>query len=249
MNQLSKAPEVDGESGESVNANVTHMLEALPVSTDYFRVGTPVQLTVHERRQVMSEYSVILGYRAARFFLVELPLHDGRAMVIKPGTSVRVRYLLDGRLLGFSTETLKVQASPERLMFLRYPGRIEQLALRRHERVRVRLPTLMRLDDVDSAIDAETRDLSLSGCGLVVSADGRRLTPGAGLTVYFRTPGTAEMLKARAWTRMVKERRDGTAWVGCEFDFRPGEEETKTMVERVVLARTGMMSTSDLELE
>lgn len=221
--------------------------ESVPVSTEYFRIGTPIQLTVSQKGQVRSAYSILLGYRATRFLLTELPALDGRALAITPGTPLRVRYLLEGRLLGFSTESLKVQFTPERLMFITYPQRVDQLALRKHERVRVSLPTYVRAGDDPRQIPAETRDLSISGCGVIFGPEGKTLQRGTPLTVYFRTPGDAGLFKARAWARTVKSRRDGNTWVGCEFDFLPGEEETKTMIERMVLARTGMMSTSDLD--
>lgn len=221
--------------------------ESVPVSTEYFRVGTPLQLTVSQKGQVRSAYSVLLGYRAGRFLLVELPSVGGRALVITSESAVRVRYLLEGRLLGFSCESLKVQFSPEKLLFLNYPRRVDQLALRRHERVRVSVPTLLRIGDAPQQLKAETRDLSVSGCGVLMPHDGVDLQTGVKLTLYLQPRGDSTLYKARAWVRTVKARRDGAVWLGCEFDFKPGEEETRTMVERMVLARTGMMSTSDLD--
>ena len=223
--------------------------ESVPVSTDYFRVGTPVQLTVSMKGQMRSAYSVLLGFRSGRFLLVELPSVEGRALVITQSSPVRVRYLLDGRLLGFSCESLKVQFTPEKLIFLNYPSRVDQLALRKHERVRVSLPTLVRIGDDPTQFSAETRDLSVSGCGLSVESGAPPVKKGMRLTIYFKPPGETSLFKARAWTRVVKKQKDGGLWLGSEFDFRPGEEETKLMVERTVLARTGMMSTSDLDPE
>ena len=225
-----------------------HNAETIPVSTEYFRVGTPMQLTVNEKGQVQQEYSVLLGYRAGRFLLVELPKVGAHAMVITPNTEVRIRYMIDGHLLGFSSKSKKVQFEPERLLFLSYPSRVDHLALRRHERVRVTLPTLVRAGNDPSQLNAETRDISISGCGLMFPPDVEGLEKGLRMTLYFRLPGDDTLYKARAWSRVVKKRKDGT-WMGCEFDFRPGEEETRTMVERMVLARTGMMSTSDLAVE
>ena len=224
-----------------------HSAESVPVSADYFKVGTSVQLTVNQKSQVASAYSVLLGYRAGRFLLVELPSVDGRALVVTPESQVRVRYLLDGRLLGFSCSSIRVQFSPEKLMFLTYPKRVDQLALRRHERVRVSLPTLVRVGDDPDQHTVETRDVSLSGCGIVFGPEVGTVDRETKLTLYFKTPQDQTLYKARAWVRTVKARRDGSFWVGCEFEFRPGEEETQTMIQRLVLSRTGMLSTSDLD--
>ena len=221
-----------------------HNAESVPASSEYFRVGTPLQLSAQVKNNTVKQDSVLLGFRLGRFLLVELPTVDGRAMVIASGSEVRVRYLIDGRLLGFACEVLKVQFNPEKLVFLKYPRKVDQLALRRHERVRVNIQCLVRIGSDPSQVGAEAHDLSVSGCGILFPPNVEGLKKGVRLTVYFRIPGDEALYKGRAWTRLVKKRRDGL-WVGCEFDFRPGEEETKTMVERMVLARTGGIATSD----
>lgn len=122
-----------------------------------------------------------LGMSKGQYLIVRLPRIPGVNDHIYVEKKVTVRYVFQGNVYGFESEVLHSQASPFRLLFLRYPTTIEILNLRKCQRVDCYLPVKIGVGDEEggqySEFDAMMLNLSCGGCQVVVDAPGKQLPP------------------------------------------------------------------------
>ena len=82
-----------------------------------FAVDLAVQLALPGKKEAEQAFSRILGWKVGRFVLVELPSRDGRAVEVRTGATCVVRYMREGRVVGFATTISRVQFTPDALLF------------------------------------------------------------------------------------------------------------------------------------
>ena len=136
--------------------------------------GKIIDLQLGNSRLVRIKPSVI-GTDLGRYILVKFPSklnHSDYKDVLVSGGSVIVRYILEGlngECVAFSTTIQHVLTTPDRLIFLNYPTRIENRQLRTHQREKTYLPAQVSQNKIDdtltgNCIDGNIVDISARGC-------------------------------------------------------------------------------------
>lgn len=155
---------------------------------------------------------VVLRDIPARSGLMDFSLNYGEKVVL--------RYLHEGTATGFRSYVLNMAREPERLLFVAYPAEIQQLSLRRANRVRCTLPAQIAMDgDVITGVLA---DFSETGCQCVLRrsdvADLDDDVELIGLQVDVAAPGLdGEMLELSGTIqRVLKDER--RLRLGIRFD-------------------------------
>lgn len=209
--------------------------------TDLLRTKMILQLALPFQNKQTLCTTRLLGWSEGDFLLTELPYHEGRAIEFRPGILCVVRFVKSGRVFGFRTETIKGQFSPMPLLFLGFPTEIEELSLRRSPRVPVTLKaTLWPGDHPDALIMGVIKDISLSGCGIEVTAPSPRLVPEASVTLDVNLPGIGLPTKLAGVVRNIVSKpthgvtNPARIQVGIEFRFSPAEPQVAASVEQFV---------------
>jgi|GEM_PF-1232478 hypothetical protein len=117
--------------------------DAPPPVEDVLRVGTLVFLFTGQGPAERKYATHLLGWRAGRFLLVDLPHVDGRPVQLPEGAAAILRYVVDGEAYGLRTRVQRVQFRPAPLVFLEFPTEIENVPLRAEPRVPVRVPAVV----------------------------------------------------------------------------------------------------------
>lgn len=112
-----------------------------------FDLGT----TLHIERQI-GEKSVrgtskIIGAHDPRFLLIDMPFSFGKPMFSTAGDNCIVRFLHHGTLLGFWADVVKIHFDPFPIVLLEYPKEIEEMALRKHERLHCSIPAMLAVPE------------------------------------------------------------------------------------------------------
>ncbi|WP_027177628.1 PilZ domain-containing protein [Maridesulfovibrio bastinii] len=171
--------------------------------------------------------TVVLGGLHGKYIMLRYPVvHPNDKSLwteyLYSGNTATIRYIFDGVASGFKTELVKLINSPDKIIFLRYPKRVETYNLRRHQRVNCYLEATIAVKDQTST--AMIEDLSTSGCALSYLIEEGSLIPEIGDKVkvhcpYF-TDSEDELMPCKV-QRTTKDSRRAT--LGLTF-HRPSPE-------------------------
>jgi hypothetical protein len=190
-------------------------------------VGVLLQLMIPSNRDELQCCATLLGWKEPSFLISDLPFHNGRAVDFRTGTPCVVRYLISGKVVGYRSEIRKGQFSPEPLLFLSYPTRIEEILLRKHPRVPFSQPvSVTRAREhsgftspfPESPVIAVLHDLSVAGCRLAIAEPVAGLVPGAALKLEFDLPGIGHISHLTGVVKNLSP-RSRKLLVGLEFQF------------------------------
>ncbi|WP_415719778.1 PilZ domain-containing protein [Maridesulfovibrio sp.] len=127
--------------------------------------------------------TVVIGGDFIRSLIVKEPMvhHADKPLwseYLYPGNEVTIRYIYDGIASGFKTSVIRMISSPDRLLFLKYPKRIESYNLRRHKRVSCFMEA--QIANGENKNVAVMEDLSTSGCCISYITDSKMPDPEIG---------------------------------------------------------------------
>jgi hypothetical protein len=223
--------------------------------SQWLSVGLPLQLTLPGKRGQVQCPSTLLGWKVGAFLISELPFQEGRAVEFRSGAPCIVRSHLSGTMVGYRSEIRRGQFSPEPLLFLSFPTRIEQVVLRRHPRIRVSQPVSLMLVDAardpawPSPLTGMLQDLSVAGCRLTLLEPWRELPKGGELRLDFELPGVGTIVNLSGLVRNVVE-SPGRLVCGVEFQFgrteyvevRSWGATVRTAIEQFVAQRDPVLA-------
>lgn len=109
-----------------------------------------------------SFWSTLVGMRRGEYLICSGQLISGISTVLNKMDRTIVRYLYRGTVYGFKSTLLGVLDDPVQLFVLSYPGAVETVNLRAHERISCLIPATAELHG--SKIDGAVTDLSVDGC-------------------------------------------------------------------------------------
>jgi hypothetical protein len=193
----------------------------------WLRVGVTLQLTLFTSREEVHCSTTLLGWKQDKFVIAELPIHGGCRVDFHSGTPCLVRYFLCGRIVGYRSEVYHSQCSPEPLLFLGFPTRIEEILVRKHPRVRLSQPVAVTLWDSLAPRDHHPRpeavigvlhDLSVNGCQVVLTEMVTGLRRDAIVHLEFDLPGIGHIYDLTGIVKNVSQRGDRVV-AGLEFKF------------------------------
>ncbi|OEU66900.1 MAG: pilus assembly protein PilZ [Desulfovibrio sp. S3730MH75] len=135
--------------------------------------------------------SIVLGGYPSKYVLLKEPMvHPNDkanwSEYMYSGNEATVRYIYEGVASGFKTNIIKLINSPDKILFLKYPKRIETYNLRRHKRINCFLEADIVIEKQKHLTIVE--DLSSSGCGLTYLKDDTSLFPEIGDNVKLYCP-------------------------------------------------------------
>jgi hypothetical protein len=245
--ELDRVPDLSALSGEGAD-------KARLLSPDQIwralRVDNPVQLSMPFKNAEVTVYSRILGFRRDRFLLVEQPVHEGVSLGVTGVTAI-VRFVTAGCVIGFGAQVIRSQFMPEPLMFLSYPDAAKEMILRKHDRMRVSLPCVVRPASSDLRLLATLHDLSPDGAGLLLPEGSPAVENGTQVAIHVQLPGSPGAKRLRGTVRVVrqKRRRSGhsTVFLGVKLQFGPTEVDVQQLIQRIVTARETFSATADLD--
>jgi len=113
--------------------------------------------------------SELIGMKKGQYLVISTQ-HDMpgmRAEALKD-TPVIVRYLYKGSVFGFRTRVTGLIHSPDRLVFLGYPEKIEEFRVRASQRYECILPAMTVVDGIEG--ETVVVDISADGCKCTVKA-------------------------------------------------------------------------------
>jgi hypothetical protein len=104
-------------------------------------IGTKLVLELEGIEQRFGSF--LVGYSVDKFFLITTPSSE-HIFSVRPvlfiGRTINVRYLEEGKVIGFQSRLMKSIEEPEKLLFLSYPKVIEDHELRKDKRLPCALP-------------------------------------------------------------------------------------------------------------
>lgn len=182
--------------------------------------------------------SELIGMKKGQY-LVICTQHDMpgmRAEALKD-SSVIVRYLYKGSVFGFRTRVLSLIHSPDRLVFLGYPEKIEEFRVRASQRFECILPAITIVDGVEG--ETVVVDISADGCKCTVKASGLKdvekfyqsmdINNEAALRVQF--PGSPESYELTGTIKNINKDADRVAF---GLLFGPIKTATKEKLEEFI---------------
>lgn len=144
--------------------------------------GKSIDLQLNGLNSVRIKPTVV-GIDLGRYLLVKFPSKlnsaDYKDVLLK-GNSVVVRYILEGEhgeCVAFSTTIQHILFTPERLIFLNYPKRIENRQLRTFQREKTHLPAQISLHKTGDTLTGNCIagyivDISSRGCQFSFKVEG-----------------------------------------------------------------------------
>lgn len=138
-------------------------------------VGTQLQVQIEG---IPSRFkTTLIGMDPGNCLLVKTPdivAGETRENVFNAGNHIIVRYLYNGSVLGFQSKLIDAISSPMKLLFIEYPGSVENFDLRAKTRIQCFLPAKSKI--LDEATSGVILDISEGGCRYQVKAfNGQKL--------------------------------------------------------------------------
>jgi c-di-GMP-binding flagellar brake protein YcgR len=113
----------------------------------------------------------VIGYLPGHSLVVTTPRVKDKVMIMREGQPFVVRVMVGNRIVGFTTTLLRSCARPYPYLHLSYPEEMEQITVRKAQRVSVKLFTALKNDNPDFQFEkprpATIVDISTSGALMV----------------------------------------------------------------------------------
>ena len=157
--------------------------------------------------------SSLLGWKAGDWLVCEWPYHLGQPVACRINESCLVRYLFDGRFIGYPSVIREQQLQPFPFLFLAFPQSVEEVALRKHARVSLKEPLLIKIEECtpfgsaakQRLVGAMMHDLSLTGCCVEVRSGRTTWAPGASVRLEFELRGVGHISNLNGIIKNVTE--------------------------------------------
>lgn len=238
-----ESPAPDRRDPPDVSAPASPRTISAAEAQSAFRSDTPIHLTFPYKGSEITAFSTLLGCKHGRFLLVDQPMHEGNGLGTQSGVSCVARLLADGRVLGFVAQVLRSQFSPDPVVFLSYPSAVQEVALRRHERVQVNLPSVVRIGAATERRPVVVVDLSASGCGLLLEELATGVEVGTSVEVFLPLPGVAGVKLLKGVIRAVRKQRRATGreatFLGIQIAGGQEDAELAGIIQRISSGRSG----------
>lgn len=197
-------------------------------------IGTKILLEVEGNLKRF--ICILVGYSKDRFILVTTPssehLFSARPALFAD-CRVNVRYIEDGRAIGFQSRLMKSTEEPARLLFLSYPEKIEDHELRANKRAACSLPAELSIEG--EACSALIIDINKDGLRLHVKGNEKfsgflEPTPvGKECILRFFLPGVSAPIDVVGEVRN-HEHRETCSAVGIKY-IKISDEDRQSIFE------------------
>lgn len=138
------------------------------------QVGETLQLQPRDGEDARRLQVRLIGYLPGASLLVTTPTVGGKTMIMREGQPFVVRMMVGKRIVGFTTTILRSCARPFPYLHLAYPSEVEQITVRKAQRVRVKLFASIKNGNPDFQFEKphSATIIDMSTCGaLLVSGE------------------------------------------------------------------------------
>lgn len=213
------------------------------------QVGETLQLQPRDGEDARRLQVRLIGYLPGASLLVTTPTTGGKTMIMREGQPFVVRMMVGNRIVGFTTTILRSCARPFPYLHLAYPEEIEQITVRKAQRVRVKLFASIKNGNPEFQSEkprtATIIDMSTSGAQLVSDQPFGVAGDNIELRCSLKIAGSEKLLSVPAVVRNVhaEQGRDGGEhyYHGLEF-ATTDEQDTFTLhgyvYEQIVKAQS-----------
>ena len=180
----------------------------------FLQVGEAAVLHLNPWQDTGTRHRTILrGWYPESHIILDRPVQDGRPVPLQKGEGCVIRYVTQGRALGFNSVVLEYDVRQEKpTCMVQWPKSFEVFSFRRYERVELTAPCRATIGE--KAFDGEVNDISERGCRLSLRGS---VGAASAVALSFELPGCLPITNIRASVRSRSYAPDG-AIMGCEFD-------------------------------
>ena len=177
-------------------------------------VGCQVSVELNpKKKKTFRARSEIRGWEEGKGILLNRPV-IGNPEFLKREFPCVIRFISDGNICDFFSETLNLSSPTTKFLSVRWPDNATVLPARSHERVPIELASTVTLPDV-KLVKGVISDLSLGGCSLVIGA---KISKKDRIKISFTPPDCEEIDGCPAVIRNVSVSGGSTLKYGCQFD-------------------------------
>lgn len=159
-----------------------------------------------------------LGLEGEKYLILKVPGHVQVFEQLRQGKAVIVRYVSEGCVYGFRTQVMAQITYPFPMVFLTYPRAIENVNLRKENRVECQVASELVIDD--RPYHGFILDLTTQGCKFLLRPTAAVPKPHveAHVPVQVRTsiPGQSELRSFSGIIRNIQEEQD-RLYLGVQF--------------------------------
>jgi c-di-GMP-binding flagellar brake protein YcgR len=135
------------------------------------QIGDALQLQFVSDDTKKRHFAKVIGYLKGHSVLITTPRIDGKAMITREDQLVIVRMMTGNQVYGFTTSILKTNLKPYPYLHLAYPKEMEQITVRKAQRVNTRLIASVEItnpddEDLIQSIPTLVSDISTGGAML-----------------------------------------------------------------------------------
>lgn len=197
------------------------------------QIGEPIQLQPRDGEDGRRLQVKVIGYLPGHSLLVTTPRVKDKVMIIREGQPFVVRLMAGNRIVGFASTVLRSCARPYPYLHLSFPEEMQQIVVRKAQRVRVKLFASLKNENPEYKTEkprsATVVDISTTGA-LVTSAEQLgEVDDELVLTCVFKIGGSDKLLSIPATLRNVHvgnsegDMAEGNFYHGLEFDLKDQE--------------------------
>ena len=214
------------------------------------QVGDPLQLQPRDGEDSRRMHVRVIGYLPGASLLVTTPKIKDKVMIIREGQPFVVRTMVGNRIVGFTTTVLLSCARPFPYLHLSYPEDMEQITVRKAQRVRVKLFASLKNNNPDFHFEkphpATVVDISTTGALLLSTEQLGEVGDKVMLNCAFKIGGAEKLLSIASLIRNVHvdhsdDLGQDTFFHGLEFDLDKDQDSVALhgfVYEQIVKAQT-----------
>jgi c-di-GMP-binding flagellar brake protein YcgR len=197
------------------------------------QVGEMLQLQARDGEDSRRMQVKLIGYLPGVSLLVTTPKVGDKVMIIREGQPYVVRMMIGNRIVGFATTVLRSCARPFPYLHLAYPGEVEQITVRKAQRVRVKLFASLKNANPDFQFEkrrtATIVDMSTAGALMVANQPLGEVGDAVTVNCALKIGGAEKLLSVPAFIRNVhvgpsEEHGEGSYYHGLEFAVKDQQD-------------------------
>lgn len=197
------------------------------------QVGESLQLQTRDGEDSRRMHVKLVGYLPGTSLLVTTPRVADKVMIIREGQPFVVRMMLGNRIVGFAATVLRSCSRPFPYLHLSYPEEMQQITVRKAQRVRVKLFASLKNANPDFQFDkprpATIVDISTSGVLMVSSEQLGELGDQVSVTCAVKIGGVEKLLSLSAMVRNVhiersEEHGEHSYYHGLELNLKEPQD-------------------------
>lgn len=197
------------------------------------QVGESLQLQPRDGENSRRMHVKLIGYLPGVSLLVSTPRVADKVMIIREGQPFVARMMVGNRIVGFTTTVLRNCSRPFHYLHLSYPEEMQQITVRKAQRVHVKLFASLKNDNPDFQFEkprsATIVDISTSGALMVSGEQLGEIGDQVAVNCALKIAGTEKLLSLPALIRNVhveqsEEHGEHSYYHGLEFHLKAQQD-------------------------